>query len=155
MKCKEENVESHYIEETSRTTFERFLEHRGQIHKENPDSPMVEHFQEHHKETKPGLEHFKLEVLKRFAKCLERQIFEGYRIRNYKGEKIMNRRGDWGQNLPPQFSIEREKEAPPRKKTGRSGGPPTTGKGPTRHKQPGKRQSRTRWRRPCPSNCWQ
>ena len=91
---------------------------------------MVEHFQEHHKETKPGLEHFKLEVLKRFAKCLERQIFEGYRIRNYKGEKIMNRRGDWGQNLPPQFSIEREKEAPPRKKTGRSGGPPTTGKGP-------------------------
>ena len=55
---------------------------------------------------KPEIQQFKLEVLRRFPKAMGRQIFEGHKIANYSGDKPINRRGDWGQNLPPKFSMD-------------------------------------------------
>ena len=72
LKCKEINIEAHYIGETSRTTYERFLDHKKLIEKEDAESPMTGHFQKHHQGVKTGLEHFKLEVVQRFAKGLGR-----------------------------------------------------------------------------------
>ena len=80
---------------------------------------MVEHIMEFHEGTKAERSQFKVEVMKRFVKPLERQIFEGHQIQNFKDGTIMNRKGEWGQNLPPKFTVE---EAPylrvPGKKNG-------------------------------------
>ena len=55
----------------------------------------------------------KVELVQRAPKPLERQILEGHLIANpKKGVKLMNRRGEWGQNLPPKFVLEDE---PPKK----------------------------------------
>ena len=35
-----------------------------------------------------------------------RQIYEGHKIATYTGERPINRRGDWGQNLPPKFTMD-------------------------------------------------
>ena len=51
----------------------------------------------------------KVELVQRAPKPLERQILEGHLIANpKKGVKLMNRRGEWGQNLPPKFVLEDE-----------------------------------------------
>ena len=104
--CKEEGIRAHCIGETSRTCFERMLEHRRQIEKGDGESPLVEHLQKHHSNMKPEVQHFKLEVLRRFPKAMGRQIYEGHMIASYTGERPINRRGDWGQNLPPKFTMD-------------------------------------------------
>ena len=72
---------------------------------------MIEHHEEHHKgEESPN---FKVELVKKCRKPLERQIIEGIKIDKFKGI-TMNRKGEWGQNLPPKFTIgakERPKRA--------------------------------------------
>ena len=52
---------------------------------------------------------YKVELVRSFRKPMERQIFEGMRIRNSKAIPI-NRKGEWGQNLPPRFEIEETKK---------------------------------------------
>ena len=80
----------------------------GQIKKKDPENPMVEHhLEDHDQEEVPKLH---LELVKRVAKPLERQVLEEYLIGNSKPEvSLMNRRGELGQNLPPKFVLEDEK----------------------------------------------
>ena len=81
-------------------------EHLKQIKAGNNNSPMVEHQQEEHEGVPSS---FKLELVKSTPKPLERQVLEGQLIRNPKPEvKLMNRKGEWGQNLPQKFSDESE-----------------------------------------------
>ena len=62
---------------------------------------MVEHQLEHH----PGVpSNFAMEVLSAHERPLERQVEEADLIGNFSGT-LMNRRGEWGQNLPPRFTI--------------------------------------------------
>ena len=67
----------------------------------DPDSPMVEHHLDHHKDI--AKLDYKLELVKAFRRPLERQTYEGYLISNSKAIAI-NRKGEWGQNLPPRFT---------------------------------------------------
>ena len=46
--CKEEGIRAHYLGETSRTCFERMVEHKRQIEKGDAESPLVEHNMNHH-----------------------------------------------------------------------------------------------------------
>ena len=67
---------------------------------------------EHHKENHKGEEYpkFKVELVKKCKKPLVRHILEGLKIDKFKGITI-NRKGEWGQNLPPKFIIEGLREA--------------------------------------------
>ena len=47
----------------------------------------------------------KVELAKKCRKPLERQALEGVKIDRLKGITV-NRKGEWGQNLPPNFTIE-------------------------------------------------
>ena len=65
----------------------------------------TEHHLEHHGDV-GGDPKFKIEMVKSFKKPLERQCFEGLCISQAKeGTTTMNRKGEWGQNLPPKFSL--------------------------------------------------
>ena len=41
---------------------------------------------------------------------LSRQVEEGHRISSFKGKKILNRSGEWGENLPPKLVVEDRKQ---------------------------------------------
>ena len=72
--------------------------------------PIVDHYDQDH----PGIEkRFEMKILKFVDKNLYRQAEEGHRIQNFKGDKILNGRGDWGQNLPPRLEIEGKRAPPP------------------------------------------
>ena len=47
---------------------------------------------------------FTMELVQRFVRPLERQVMEGVLIQQFKGDFLINRRGEWGQNLPPNFT---------------------------------------------------
>ena len=95
--------------ETSKSMFERIDQHRKQIEKGDNNSSMIEHHEEtHREEEKPE---FKVEMVRSFQKPLERQVFEGIKIAASKAIP-MNRKGEWGQNLPPKFDFEEEKVKP-------------------------------------------
>ena len=38
--------------------------------------------------------------------ALQRQVEEGFSIGNYKGDTLLNRKGEWGNNLPPKLIVE-------------------------------------------------
>ena len=66
------------------------------------ESPLVEHYVDHHPEKKEPK--YILEMVKSFKTPLERQIYEGVKISQSKAIAI-NRKGEWGQNVPPRFRI--------------------------------------------------
>ena len=46
-----------------------------------------------------------LKVVNKLSRTLDRKILEGVLISEHNEGSLMNRKGEWGQNLPPQFSI--------------------------------------------------
>ena len=47
-----------------------------------------------------------MKILSSHRTPLSRQIEEGHRISSFKGEEILNRKGEWGENLPPRLVVE-------------------------------------------------
>ena len=64
---------------------------------------MIEQHEEQHK-VEESLS-FKVELVKKCSKLLDRQVLEGGKIDKFKGTTV-NGKGGWGQNLPPDFTIE-------------------------------------------------
>ena len=55
----------------------------------------------------------KPELVKSQLKPLQRQVLEGQLVANPKeGMQLMDRKGEWGQILPPKFSIDDPREGP-------------------------------------------
>ena len=96
--------------ETSRTGYDRGREHLSAMDKGDPNHPLVQHFQEEHKETQQVSA--KMSILKIEEKNVYRQAQEGVYITSFKGDCILNGRGDWGQNLPPKLEVDRKRQAP-------------------------------------------
>ena len=103
MRCKEENKETLYFGESARTCFDRGLEHQSAIDKLDKESPLVEHHVEDHPDHAPW---FSMKLKSVHNQPLHRQCEEAHLIEGFSGFKIMNRKGEWGQNLPPKLSIE-------------------------------------------------
>ena len=101
--CKSEGKSSKYFGERARTPWDRGQEHRKAMESMSKESPLVEHHLEEHPQQEPE---FSMKVLKFIPKPLERQCQEAALIDEYQGMKIMNRRGEWGQNLPPKLTLE-------------------------------------------------
>ena len=105
--CKEKGVETQYYGESARTCFDRGVEHLTALEKMNLESPLVEHHFQDHPQEDPK---FEMKAKSFHDKPLHRQCEEAHLIEAYTGDKIMNRKGEWGHNLPPKLSIEGEGE---------------------------------------------
>ena len=109
MICKENGLQVQYFGETSRTPFDRGLEHLSALGAKNPDSPLTEHMDEDHIGAIPR---FEMKVTGYQLRPIERQCEEASRIETFKGHKLLNRRGEWGQNLPPKLTLEGNLDSP-------------------------------------------
>ena len=93
--------ECKYWGETSRTAYDRGSEHLRAMRNGDKESPMVEHWLKEHGDIIQDLEaRYKMEVVEHQRSPLYRQVREGFLIEEFKGT-LMNRRGEWGQNLLP------------------------------------------------------
>ena len=107
--CKTKETRTAYIGETARTPYDQGLNHSEAIRRGDGDHPMVAHFREDH----PGEEtSCSMKVLYFEEKNLSRQAREGQLIAEFSGDKILNGRGDWGQNLPPRLEVEGKRPPP-------------------------------------------
>ena len=94
----EKGKKTSYIGETARTPFERGADHLGDLKNWRMSNALVKHLAESHPGR--GWDHFSMKVLNTHRSPMERQIKEGQLISNYKGDEILNQKGEWGQNLP-------------------------------------------------------
>ena len=92
--------ETVYFGETARTGYERMREHQDLIRNSSLESPIVEHFEEAHPDVEVSVE---MKMVAKEARPLDRKTLEGTLIAEYRKGELMNRKGEWGQNLPPQF----------------------------------------------------
>ena len=104
------DVESCYIGESSRTLYDRGLEHLKAIQSLDTESPLVEHHLGAHREDEEPA--FRMESLGFRSSALWRQAQEANEIAQHKAKRILNRRGEWGQNLPPKLSLEATEKVP-------------------------------------------
>ena len=98
-----------YFGESSRTGYDRGLEHQRALANRDEESPLVEHMMNAH----PGIQEldngqFEMKVKSVHPGPLQRQCEEAHMIQTFSGDTILNRKGEWGQNLPPRLSIEDE-----------------------------------------------
>ena len=101
--CKAQEKEVVYFGESARCGMDRAIEHGYAISKRMEKHPVVAHYSETHPEKTPvGV----MSLVRVLTRPLERQAMEGLLISNFKGTAIMNSRGDWGQNLPPEIIVE-------------------------------------------------
>ena len=103
IECKVQGKQSRYYGESARTSYDRGAEHLNAVINMDPASPLVEHHLEMHQDREPS---FEMKVHSQHRSALQRQATEGYLIGSFKGDHLMNRRGEWGQNLPPVLTIE-------------------------------------------------
>ena len=95
--CQEAESPCSYIGETARTAFERSQEHEKMMRNMDNESPMVEHQVEKH----PGLPiNMSMKVIRKVQRTLDRKVLEGNLIAENDVGTLMNRKGEWGQNLP-------------------------------------------------------
>ena len=102
--CKEQGRRTAYIGESARTAFDRGLQHLRAMEGGVDGHPLVDHYRVDHPD------HPQVEGEMKVLRCEERNVYrqatEGYYISNFQGYKILNSRGDWGQNLPPILETE-------------------------------------------------
>ena len=118
--CTQEGREKQaiYVGESARTPFDRGAEHLKLMEREDPESPAVEHTQEMH----PGQEtSFSMEVISFPKTTLQRQAMEGHYIGLNEGQNLLNRRGEWGQNLPPKMIVQGQEQVQKKRQVKRQG----------------------------------
>ena len=100
--CQEAGKKSYYIGETSRSSYDRGIEHLMTLQKGNRGSPLTEHHKDFHPRLEPKL---KLEVEGYYRQPLYRHTREGQLIADDQEGALLNKKGEWGQNLPPTLDI--------------------------------------------------
>ena len=101
--CQEMGVNTAYYGESNRTCYDRGIEHLALIEARSLESPFVEHFNEHHREEQDV--RIKMNLVSQQIRPLERQTLEGLLISESKVGTLLNKKGEWGENLPPKFEI--------------------------------------------------
>ena len=104
MRCKEKEVSTQYWGESARTGFDRGVEHLKGLQNQDPNSVLWEHHHEHHGDQETP--EFKMKVEQVHKSTLSRQAAEGLAIDGFKGDILLNRKGEWGYNLAPSLSVE-------------------------------------------------
>ena len=105
--CKEQGQTGEYYGESARSAFDRGAEHIKALRSNDNSNPLVAHWKEFHGESEWN---YSMKVIKTFKSPLQRQSCEGFLIANFKGDVLLNRKGEWGQNLPPKIVIEDQRD---------------------------------------------
>ena len=106
MACKREEKGSYYVGETARTSYDRCLEHVKAMEAMDENSPLVEHALEQHQGATPEV---MMKIISFEKSNLQRQAGEYQHMQVYAGKgTLLNRRGEWGQNLPPKLVFEED-----------------------------------------------
>ena len=96
--CRQNAKLSLYIGESARTLYDRGLEHQKAYASRSEESVMYEHEQKDHQGEKAEW----TMKAQRFQKGnLKRQALEAHKISLNEDKNLLSRRGEWGQNLPP------------------------------------------------------
>ena len=102
--CRIGGIKAEYWGETGRTGYDRGLEHLKALENMHKDNTLEPHWREHHGGGEDPS--FTMKIIKQHARPLSRQIHEGIQIANFKGQILINRKCEWGCNLPPTLVIE-------------------------------------------------
>ena len=105
-----------YTLESARTPYDRGLDHMAALTRMDKESPLVEHCNNDHNGRQVE---FEMTITGYQIRPLDRQTEEASKIEEFRGDKILNRRGEWGQNLPPKLSLEDEDKTNPKRKNPR------------------------------------
>jgi hypothetical protein len=92
--CKEKGVSATYEGETSRTGFQRGLEHDRDMSKKTEDSPLWKHSTIHHEEMSCK---FEMEITGTHRTPMERLNDEVVRIKSSNSSILLNSKNDWAQ----------------------------------------------------------
>ena len=95
--CKEEEKVVTYFGESARTMYDRGAEHLSAMRAGDPESVLVQHQEECHPNKEPE---YAMKMVKTHRRPLYRQIHESILIDRFKGHTILNRKGEWGSNVP-------------------------------------------------------
>ena len=116
--CGDLGRKTEYFGESARTSYDRGEEHWNALESGDTTNPLAEHMElEHPEET----HNFSLKVVSVRKSPLVRQCKEGLLIGSFKGDLVLNRKGEWGNNLPPAMTMEDSR--PKRKAEGHRGRP--------------------------------
>ena len=104
-KCETEGGRSsYYVGESARTPYDRGLEHLAAMRRWSQDSPLVEHYANEHQGEEAD---FTMKILQTPTTNLLRQTGEFHQMQKYSELGVLlNRRGEWGQNLPPRLVVD-------------------------------------------------
>ena len=47
-----------------------------------------------------------MKIIEKCKTPLEKQAWEGYKIEDFQGQRLLNKKGEWGQNLAPRLVLE-------------------------------------------------
>ena len=100
--CKDQEKTTTYLGETARTSYIRGLEHIGLMKNMSKESPMIEHPLESHQGQPVN---FSMQVVRKIKRTLDRKVTEGTMIAESDPGTLINRKGEWGQNLPPKYGL--------------------------------------------------
>ena len=101
--CQKVGEKSHYLGESGRIGWDRGQENWAALENMDDTSPWVEHLLEKHRE---GLCAFSMKITSFQRSNIMRQATEASEIQKYPESQLMNRKGEWGQNLSPKLTIE-------------------------------------------------
>ena len=82
--------------------YDRGAEHLTSLRSGDPESALVQHNIEDHPEQDPE---FSMRLVKTHTRPMQRQIHESVLIDNFKGDVILNRKGEWGSNLADKLTV--------------------------------------------------
>ena len=106
--CEREGKKAAYYGESARSAYERGLGQLSALRGKDSRSPLWTHHEEVHSGEGGMDPEFRMRVISVHPNNFARQVMEGLKITNYKGDHTMNRKGEWGQNLPPILGLEDE-----------------------------------------------
>merc|ERR1712002_463514 len=91
-----------YIGETSRSTYERSIEHQRALRNKDQKSPLYKHMEECHPGKEPNL---LMKILRLHRKALSRQIHEALLISKSKAEILLNNKSEWSKSRIPRIRM--------------------------------------------------
>ena len=101
-----------YYGETGRTGFDRGQDHIKAISQGDSKNACGKHQVKMH-QGEPW--DFSMKIVKSHKYPLLRQTYVGRLVEDFRGDEILNQRGEWGCNLPPSVMVEGEAPNPKRK----------------------------------------
>ena len=101
--CKEKGKDTIYVGESSRTGYERGVEHQNDAKNEKDNSHIATHCKEEH--AGRGMEKFSMKVIRTHKTALTRQIHEAVVIANSWNKNLLNSKQEYNRCIIPRITV--------------------------------------------------